>query len=94
MRQVRTRLTVAALSIVSLVLVAVPSYFVSNYEVPCSNWDLGSRFSLSTERSAMIEGIFRTAPNASKFDKLLPFDLSVFHFSLFFLQLLEVACHF
>ena len=72
-----------ALSIVSLVLVAVPSYFVSNYEVPCSNWDLGSRFSLSTERSAMIEGIFRTAPNASKFDKLLPFGLSLVQLSIF-----------
>jgi hypothetical protein len=72
-----------ALSIVSLIGLAVPTYYVHNYEIPCSNWELGSLYSLSTSKADMLEGVWRAAPNASKFDKMLPMDLSVFHFSLF-----------
>ena len=67
----------------SLIGLAVPTYYVHNYEIPCSNWELGSLYSLSTSKADMLEGVWRAAPNASKFDKMLPMDLSVFHFSLF-----------
>ena len=56
---------------------------MSNYEVPTNNWDLGSLYSLSTSKEEMLLGMWRHAPNASKFDKMLPMDLSVYHFSLF-----------
>ena len=72
-----------ALSIVSIIGLAVPTYFVHNYEVPCENWPLGSQFPLASTKQQVLEGIWRNAPNASKFDKMLPFDLSVYQFSLF-----------
>jgi len=72
-----------ALSIVSLIGLAVPTYYVHNYEVPCTNWELGTRHSLSTTKSQMLEGIWRADKNASRFDKFLPMDLSLFQMSLF-----------
>ena len=72
-----------ALGIVSIVGVLVPTYFVSNYEVPCRNWDLGSQFSLATSKGEMLQGIWSAAPNASKFDAMLPLGLSIFMFSAF-----------
>jgi len=77
------RKTEVALSILSLVLIAIPTYFVHNYEVPVNNWELGSTYPLSTDKNAIIEGIFRSAPNASRFDKMLPMGLSLVQFSLF-----------
>lgn len=67
----------------SIIGLAVPTYFVHNYEVPCDNWELGSQFALATTKAEFLEGVWRNAPNASKFDKMLPLDLSVFQFSLF-----------
>ena len=75
--------TEVALSIVAIIGMAVPTYFVHNYEVPCGNWELGSQFSLSTNKADMLRGIFRNAPNASKFDKMLPMEMSLFDLSLF-----------
>jgi len=72
-----------ALSIVSLVALVVPTYYVHNYEVPCTNWELGSQFSLSATKSQMLHGIFSAEPNASRFDKLMPFGLSLYQLSLF-----------
>jgi len=77
------RQTNLALTILSIVLGIVPTYYVHNYEVPVENWELGSKFPLSVTKGAFIEGIFRGAPNASRFDKLLPFDLSMVQVSLF-----------
>ena len=73
-----------ALSIVSIIGFVMPTYFVHNYEVPCNNWELGSQFSLATSKADMLLGIWRNAPNASKFDKFLPVPgMSVFHLSAF-----------
>jgi len=72
-----------ALSIISLIGLGVPTYFVSNYEVPANNWVLGSEFSLSTSKAEVLEGIWRMEHNASRFDKMLPFGLSLYQFSLF-----------
>jgi len=72
-----------ALSIVSIMGLALPTYYVHNYEVPCDNWPLGSQFSLATDKSGFLEGVWRHHPNASKFDKVLPLGLSVFQFSAF-----------
>lgn len=75
-----------ALSIVAIVGVLIPTYFVSNYEVPCNNWDLGSSFALNTPKEEVLRGIFDAAPNASKWDKMLGLDalgLSIFQASLF-----------
>ena len=73
--------TEIALSIVTIVGCLVPTYFVHNYEVPCKNWELGSKYSLSTTKAGLLEGVWRDAPNASKYDKMLPMGLSVFHLS-------------
>jgi len=72
-----------ALGIVSIIGVLIPTYFVSNYEVPAKNWDLGSKYSLGTPQAEVLQGIWRDEPNASKFDAMLPLDLSVFMFSAF-----------
>ena len=67
----------------SIIGLAVPTYFVHNSEVPCTNWELGSQFPLATDKSGFLEGVWRNEPNASKFDKFLPMGLSTFQFSLF-----------
>lgn len=75
-----------ALGIVSIIGVLIPTYFVSNYEVPCKNWDFGSKYSLNTDKGTMLQGIWTDAPNASKFDRMLGLDalgLSVFMLSAF-----------
>lgn len=75
-----------ALGIVSIIGVLIPTYFVSNYEVPCENWDFGSKYSLNTDKGTMLQGIWTDAPNASKFDRMLGLDalgLSVFMLSAF-----------
>lgn len=75
--------TEVALSIVSVMLGVIPTYYVHNYEVPARNWDLGSMASLSTGQSAFISAVWAAHPNASKFDALLPAGLSLTHLSLF-----------
>merc|ERR1712046_461184 len=72
-----------ALTILSIILLIVPTYYVHNYEVPVDNWELGSKFPLSSSQGAFTEGIFRASSNASRFDKALPFGLSLVQFSLF-----------
>jgi len=71
-----------ALSIVSLVAVGIPTYYVSNYEVPANNWMLGSNFALGTSKADLLAGIWALEPNASKFDKMLPMG-SIFYLSAF-----------
>lgn len=75
--------TEIALSIVAILGCLVPTYYVWNYEVPCNNWLLGSKYPLSTSRSALLGGVWRDAPNSSRFDAMLPGGLSVFDLSLF-----------
>mmetsp|Transcript_28849 Transcript_28849/g.70243 ORF Transcript_28849/g.70243 Transcript_28849/m.70243 type:complete len:179 (-) Transcript_28849:763-1299(-) len=75
--------TEVALSIICIILCIVPTYFVHNFEVPCSNWELGSKFSLSTTKSQLLDGVFRMEPNASRFDKFLPLGLSMYSLSMF-----------
>jgi hypothetical protein len=75
--------TNVALTILSLVALCVPTYYVHNYEVPAENWELGSKYPLSSSQSAFIEGIFRASRNASRFDKALPFGASLVQLSLF-----------
>ena len=60
----------------------VPTYYVYNYEVPTPNWELGSMFSLNTPSSELMQGVWRNSRNASRFDALLPFGLSVAQLSL------------
>ena len=74
--------TEVALSIVAIIAVIMPTYYVHNYEVPADNWDLGSTFPLKTSKDELLQGVFRRAPNASRFDKLLPFDLSLSQLSI------------
>jgi len=75
--------TDVALSIVSILALLVPTYYVHNAEVECKNWALGSQFSLTTTRGELLEGVWRASPNASRFDKVLPLGLSVFQMSAF-----------
>jgi hypothetical protein len=75
--------TEVAVSIVTIVGMIVPTYFVHYMEVPCSNWLLGSQFPLAAPPKEVLAGIFAAAPNASRYDGLLPGGLSVYHFSLF-----------
>jgi len=63
--------TEVALSIVTIIVVIIPTYYVSNYEVPADNWELGSAYPLKTTKAEILSGIFRAAPNASRFDKML-----------------------
>ena len=74
--------TEVALSIVTMIAIVMPTYYVHNYEVPASNWELGSMFPLKTSKEEVLRGCFKAAPNASRFDKMLPFDLSLAHFSV------------
>lgn len=71
-----------ALSVVSLIGICVPTYFVYNYEVPCSNWELGSHFPLKTTQSEFLTGVWRLSPNTSRWDALLPGSLSVSQLSV------------
>jgi len=75
--------TEVALSIISVLLAIVPTYYVHNYEVPCKNWDLGSTFPLKTDKSTMLNGIWSMDQNASRFDKMLPLGLTAYKLSLF-----------
>ena len=75
--------TEVAVSIVTIVGMIVPTYFVHYMEVPCSNWLLGSQFPLAAPPKEVLAGIFAAAPNASRYDGLLPFGLSAYHLSLF-----------
>merc|ERR1712087_433 len=71
-----------ALTIVSLLAAAVPTYFVYNSEVPCRNWQLGSDYALATPASEVLSGVWRASPNCSRFDALLPLGLSLYDLSL------------
>ena len=75
--------TEIALSICAILAGLIPTYYVWTYEVPCNNWELGSKFPLSTSRSALLSGVFRDAPNASRFDVMLPGGLSLIDLSIF-----------
>lgn len=75
--------TEVALSIVSIIAALVPTYYVHNAEVECTNWVLGSQFPLSTPRGEFLEGVWRASPNASRFDNMLPAGLSVYQLSAF-----------
>lgn len=72
-----------ALSIVSLVGLAVPTYFVHNSEIPCDNWPLGTNLALKSTKAEFLRGVWQMDFNSSKFDKFLPMGASVFDLSLF-----------
>jgi len=74
--------TEVALSIVAMIAIVMPTYYVHNYEVPADNWDLGSDFPLKTTKEELLQGVFRAAPNASRFDKMLPMGLSLSQLSV------------
>jgi len=75
--------TEIALSIICIIVSVVPTYYVHNMEIPASNWELGSQFSLATTKAQMLDGVFRLEPNASRFDQFLPLGMSMFQLSLF-----------
>mmetsp|Transcript_13277 Transcript_13277/g.28691 ORF Transcript_13277/g.28691 Transcript_13277/m.28691 type:complete len:260 (-) Transcript_13277:90-869(-) len=72
-----------ALSIVGILAAAVPTYFVSNAEVPCVNFDLGSMHQMAATKEQVLSGIWRGSTNLSRFDAVLPLDLSLYDLSLF-----------
>ena len=74
--------TEIALSVVFIIAIIMPTYYVNNFEVPADNWPLGSEYGLKTTKEALLQGVFRAAPNASRFDKFLPFDVSLSQLSV------------
>merc|ERR1719424_301423 len=74
--------TEIALSVVSILGVLMPTYFVYHSEVPCSNWSLGSHFPLKTSPGELLSGAWRLDANTSRWDALLPAGLSVSQLSL------------
>ena len=79
----RTRHAYTAVRCVrSVVGLLIPTYYVHNYEVPCANWELGSRFSVAATPKEVLEGVWRASANASRFDAILPLDYSLFQIAL------------
>lgn len=78
--------TEVALGIASILFVAMPTYFVHNYEVAFDNWKLGSLAPLSATKGEMLTSVWKNAPNSSKYDEMLGLSavgLSLMHLSLF-----------
>jgi hypothetical protein len=81
-----TKKTEVALSVVSVLLLIVPTYYVHNYEVPCNNYELGSTYSVAATKAELLQGVFKQHPNASRFDRMFGLSslgLSLSQFSLF-----------